>query len=307
MSGIPAFLLERRPPMPPARTGGTAPIPFLERGLHRFSLIVQTGYAHWESSTRDGLLQRVDARVKVPLVAFLLVVVSLKRAIAPQAGIAAFVAILFALSRIGIRAVYRRVLALGLLFGVLVPLPSLLNVLSGGEVLVPLLRLPHPYEWGFYRVPEVVGVTREGVRGIALLFLRVSNSVALSFLLLHTTPFPEVARALRAFRVPDAFVVVLALSYKSLFLFARTVSDMHLAKRSRLLGPLPARAGRRWVAERLAFLYRKTQARSEEIFKAMLSRGFAADVRLGSRRPVTGRDWGVAAAILGAGGLFLWW
>jgi cobalt ECF transporter T component CbiQ len=282
-------------------------MPFLEKGIHRFSRVVQTGYAHWESSSRNGLLQQVDARVKVSLLAFLLVVVSLKQAIAPQAGVALFVMFLFALSRLEIFAIYKRILALGLLFGVLVPFPSLFNLFSGGEILFPVFRLARPYQWWIYHVPEVIGVTREGVHGIALLFLRVANSVALSFLLLYTTPFTDVVKALRVFRVPDTFVVIFTLSYKYLFLFTRTVEDMHLAKKSRLLGPLPDREARRWVAERLVFLYRKSQARCVGIFKAMLSRGFASDVRLRAFRPLEARDWGVAATILGAGAVFLAW
>jgi cobalt ECF transporter T component CbiQ len=249
----------------------------------------------------------VDARVKVLLIAFFLVVVSLKGAIGPQAGVALFVMFLFALSRLEIFAIYRRILALGLLFGVLVPFPSAFNLLSDGEILFPVIRLARPYEIWIYRVPEVIGVTREGIRGIALLFLRVTNSVALSFLLLYTTPFTDVAKALRVFRVPDTFVLIFTLSYKYLFLFTRTVEDMHLAKKSRLLGPLPDREARRWVAERLAFLYRKSQVRCEWIFKSMLSRGFTNDVALRNFRPLAVRDWGVAATILGAGAFFLAW
>jgi energy-coupling factor transporter transmembrane protein EcfT len=282
-------------------------MPFLDRGLRRFSRIVQTGYAHWESSSRDGLLQRVDARVKILLIAFFLVVVSLKGAVAPQAGIALFVMLLFALSRLEILAIYRRILALGLLFGVLIPFPSALNLLSDGEVLFTVFRLPRAGEIWIYRIPEVIGVTREGVHGIVLLFLRVTNSMALSFLLLYTTPFTDVVKALRILRVPDTFVVVITLSYKYLFLFTRTVEEMHIAKKSRLLGPLPGREGRSWVAERLAFLYRKSQVRCDWIFKAMLSRGFTGDVALKVFRPLAARDWGVAATILGAGAFFLAW
>jgi cobalt ECF transporter T component CbiQ len=308
MKDLPAFLRGPVPGSPPPGfSRRRVRIPFLEKGIHHFSRIVQTGYAHWESSNRDGLLQRVDARIKVSLLAFLIVVVSLKRAVAPQAGIAAFILLLFAIARLEIVTIYKRILALGLLFGVLVPFPYAFNLLSDGEILFPVFRLPRTYGVWIYRIPEVIGVTREGVHGIALLFLRVTNSVALSFLLLYTTPFTDVVKALRIFRVPDTFVVVITLSYKYLFLFTRTVEDMHLAKKSRLLGPLPDREARRWVAERLAFLYRRSQIRCEGIFKAMLSRGFTRDVELRTFRPLAARDWGVAATILGAGVFFLAW
>jgi cobalt ECF transporter T component CbiQ len=307
VSQIPSFLLERRSPLPPGRTKEVVAMPFLEKGIHHFSRVVQSAYAHWESANRNGLLQRVDARVKVLLLAFLLVVVSLKQEVAPQGGISAFVLLLFALSRLELLVVYRRILLFGLVFGALVPFPSLFNLFSDGEILFPVVHLGRPREFWIYRLPEVIGVTREGLHGIALLFLRVTNSLALSFLLLYTTPFTDVAKALRVFRVPDTFVVIFTLSYKYLFLITRTVEEMHLAKKSRLLGPLTDREARRWVAERLAFLYRKSQVRCEGIFKAMLSRGFTSDVRLRAFRPLGTRDWGVATALLAAGALFLAW
>jgi energy-coupling factor transporter transmembrane protein EcfT len=153
----------------------------------------------------------------------------------------------------------------------------------------------------------VIGITREGVRGVAVLFLRIANSAALSFLLLHTTPFPDIVRSLRVFRVPDVFVVIIALSYKYLFLFSRTVEEMHLARKSRLLGVLPDREARRWVAERLVVLYRKSQARCGGIYQAMVARGFANDVPLRGFRPLEARDWCAATILLGAGGFFLAW
>jgi cobalt ECF transporter T component CbiQ len=304
---IPAFLLERRSPHPPGRTNEAVSIPFLERGIHRFSRIVRNGYAHWESSNREGVLQRVDARIKVLFLSFWIVLVSLKHAIPPQAGISAFVFLLYCLSRLEVRRIYGRVLVIGLVFGVLIPFFSLFNLFSGGVPILPVIRLPwQPALWG-HRLPEVIGVTREGAHGVAILFLRITNSVALSFLLLHTTPFPDIVRALRVFRVPDVFVVIITLSYKYLFLFSRTVEDMHLAKRSRLLGAPPGREARRWMAERLAILYRKSQLRCEGIFQAMVARGFSSDVRLGGFRPLNASDWCAASVLFGAGALFLAW
>lgn len=281
--------------------------PFLEKGIHRFSQIVRNGYAHWESSNRDGVLQRIDARIKVLFLSSWIVLVSLKHAVAPQAGIAAFVLLLYGLSRLEIVPIYRRILVIGVVFGVLIPFFSLFNLFSGGEPILPLIRLPQPPAlWG-YRLPEVIGVTREGVHGITILFLRVTNSVALSFLLLHTTPFPDIVRSLRLFRVPDVFVVVITLSYKYLFLFSRTVEEMHLAKRSRLLGALPDREARSWVAERLVVLYRKSQVRCEGIFRAMVARGFSSDVRMRAFHPLKASDWCAATVLFGAGALILAW
>jgi len=304
---LPAFLLERRSPHPPARTQGAVSIPLLEKGIHRLANIVQSGYAHWELSRRDGLFQQIDARVKVLFLALFLVIVSLKRAIAPEAGIAVFVLLLFALSRLEVSVVYKRILALGFIFGVLVPFPSMFNLVSDGELLFPLIRLAHPYDLWIYHVPEVIGVTREGVQGGALLFLRVTNSVALSLLVLYTTQFSDIVKALRIFRVPDTFIIIITLSYKYMFVFTRTVEEMHFAKKSRLLGLFRGREARSWVAERMALLYRNTHAQCGEIFEAMVSRGYTGQLRLYGLGKISAWDWCMAAGLLGFGILFLEW
>jgi len=304
---LPAFLLERRSPHPPTRTHGAVSVPFLEQGIHRLSNIVQSGYAHWELSRRDGLFQQIDARVKVLFLALFLVIVSLKRAIAPEAGIAVFVLLLFALSRLEIFVVYKRILVFGFVFGVLVPFPSMLNLVSDGALLFPVIRLAHSYDLWTYHLPAVIGVTREGLQGIALLSLRVTNSVALSLLVIYTTPFTDIMKALRIFRVPDTFVIIITLSYKYMFVFTRTVEEMHLAKKSRLLGAVRGREARSWVAERITLLYRKTHAQCGEILKAMMSRGFTGEVRLRGLGKMAAWDWWMAAAQLGIGALFLRW
>jgi len=304
---LPAFLLERRSAYPPARTQGAVSIPFIERGIHRLANIVQSGYVQWELSRRDGLFQQIDARVKLLFLALFLVIVSLKRAIAPEVGTGVFVLLLFALSRLEVFAIYKRILVLGFIFGVLVPFPSMFNLLSDGELLVPVIRLARSYDLWSYHVPAVIGVTREGVQRGALLFLRVTNSVALSLLVLYTTPFSNMVKALRLFRLPDAFTIIIALSYKYLFVFTRTVEEMHLAKKSRLLKAVGSREARSWAAERMTLLYRKTHAQWGEISKAMVSRGYTGELRLHGPGRTSPWDWCVAAALLGFGLLFLEW
>ena len=307
MNHLPAFLLEQRTPHPPTRTGGAVSVPFLEKGLRRFSNIAQSGYAHWELARRDGLLQQIDARVKVLFLALFLVIVSLKRTIAPEAGIAGLVLLLFALSRLEVLVVYKRILAFGFICGVLVPFPLLFNLLSDGELLFPVIRMPHAYDLWVYHVPAVIGVTREGVEGVILLFFRVTNSVALSLLVIYTTPFTDIMKALRIFRVPDTFIITITLSYKYIFTFAMTVEEMYLAKKSRLLGGVRGREARSWVAERMTLLYRKTHVQCGEIFKAMVSRGFTGELKLHGLRKMAAWDWWMAIAQLAIGVLFLRW
>ena len=307
MNSLPKFLTEQPKYAPLKPSHELVRIPFLEKGIHYLARVVQDAYAHWEGAQRDGFLQKLDPRIKVLFLALALVVVSLKRELAPQAGIGIFIFGLFLSARLDILPLYRRILTAGLLFGVLVPLPSILNIFTGGTVIVPLLQLPHDFQhWGIH-LPARIGVTREGLFGMALMTLRVSNSVALSLLILHTTAFPSLMKALRVFRVPDSFIAVITLSYKYVFAFTRTVHEMHLAKKSRLVRRLDGKEARRWTAGRIAFLFQRTQNRCEEIFKAMISRGFEHDGVVHTFKKLSGRDWGSAAAAAAILGCFLIW
>jgi len=281
--------------------------PVLEKGVHYLARIIRESYLQWESSRRDGLLQSVDPRLKLLFLAAFLVLVSIKRDLVPQAGIAVLLLVLYCASRLDILPLYRRILAAALLFGVLVPLPSLLNIFDGAEPFIPLWHLERGYQFWRYHIPQTIGITRGGIYGMALLTCRVANSVALSLLVLHTTSFPDLIKALRVFRVPESFIAVITLSYKYVFTFTRILEDMHLAKKSRLLGGMDGSQSRSWAAGRMAFLFQKSQGRCEDIFKAMLSRGYENRVTFHTFRRLQAGEWGIAMAGLAVWTCLLLW
>ncbi|MFZ5995902.1 MAG: cobalt ECF transporter T component CbiQ [Nitrospirota bacterium] len=280
---------------------------FIDKGLQQVAGVISTGYAQWELAARDGLLQRLDARIKVLFLLFFIVIVSLKKELHAEVGIGCFVFFLVLASRIPLVHFYRRVLLLGFLFGFLIALPSSLNVITKGEVVIPLLRLSRPVDFWIYHVPQEIGLTKEGLFAVAMLTLRVVNSVSLSFLVLSTTSFPEIVKALKVLRIPDVILMMLALSYKYIFLFAKTVEEMHLAKKGRLTGAISGAEVRDWVAGRMAFIFRKTQLRCEEVFKAMQARGFSDTVKLYGIKKLTPGDQltGIFFALTGCA--FLLW
>jgi cobalt/nickel transport system permease protein len=303
---IPAFLLEKPSPEPFARSEGVLKIPFIEKGIHHLADIIKTGYVQWETASKDDFLQKIDARVKVLFLLSYVVIVSLKRDIAVQGIIGAFVFVLALISRLNIIALYKRVLFWGFIFGFLIALPSAFNVVTPGEILLPLLELSKSYSLWVYQIPKEIGITKQGIEGVLILTSRVMNSLALSLLVSYTTPFTEIIRALRLLKVPDSFLIIVTLSYKYIFIFAKTAQDMHLAKKSRMAGHVNNAEARRWIAGRFAFLFKKTQLRCEEIFKAMVGRGFSDNIRLHGFRKLNLRDWSTGIALCLIGALLLW-
>jgi len=302
---IPSFLLAR----PIARSfkqgTGKVKIPFLERGMDHLAGVIRNGYAQWEFSLQNGLFQRIDARVKVLFLLFFILIVSLKREVLPETCIWFFVFVLTLFSRLNILRVYKRVLLLGFIFGFLVALPAAFNVITKGETILPVLKLPRPYTFWIYHIPTDIGITREGIHAVAMLTLRVINSLSLSFLVLYTTPFQEIIRALKVLKVPDSFLMIITLCYKYIFIFSKTVEEMHLAKKNRIVRELNHAEAREWIADRMAFIFRKARLRCEEVFKAMIGRGFSDSIKFYGFRKMRMTDWYAAIFLFLAGFLFL--
>jgi len=305
-NNIPAFLLDKPSPRPVKGLGGRVSTPFLDKGIHHIAKVIKTAYVQWETSRQKGLLQGVDARVKVLFAAFFLVIVSLKRDVSSELMIASFTFTLAASSRLDLFSLYRRILFFGFFFGFLIAMPSSLNIVRQGDMALTIVSLSKPYDFWVYHIPKDIGITWDGLRGVAMLTMRVINSVSLSLLLLYTTPFPEIIRALKVFRVPDTFLMVINLSYKYIFLFAKTVEDMHLARKSRTVGAVNDAEARKWIAGRMVLVFRRTQLKCEELFKAMLSRGFSGDIRLHDFGKPKARDYAACVSFIVVGIFFLW-
>jgi cobalt/nickel transport system permease protein len=303
---IPSFLLNTPSSLPPERGWGKINISYIDKGIESFADILRDGYAQWEVATGKGFLHEIDTRIKVIFWLFLVIIISLKKSILPELGIFSAVFVLSLLSRINLLNFYRKIFLLGFVFGFLIALPSALNFITYGKMVIPIVTLPKAYDFWVYHIPKVIGITKEGMTVVAMLTLRVLNSLSVSFLILYTTPFPEIVKALKVLRVPDTFLVIISLAYKYIFIFARVVSDMYLAKKSRLAGSVDGQEARNWVAGRMALLFRKTQLKCDEVFKAMIGRGFSGEVKLYRQQKIKGRDWVIGCFLFVVELTFLW-
>jgi len=302
---IPPFLLNT-PSSPLKKGGGKINLSYIDRGIEGFADVLKEGYMQWELASKEGFLHGFDTRIKVVVWLFFILIISLKKELLPEFGIFITVFTLVVLSRINLVKFYKKIFLLGFIFGFLIALPSALNVITHGKLLFPIITLSKPYDFWVYHIPEVIGFTEEGFSVVGMLTLRVLNSLSISFLILYTTPFPEIIKALKVLKVPDTFLIIISLAYKYIFIFARIVADMHLAKKSRLAGEVNRSDARNWVAGRIAFIFRKTQLKCDDVFKAMIGRGFSGEIKLYQYQKIKGRDWIVGFFLFAIGSLFLW-
>jgi cobalt/nickel transport system permease protein len=142
--------------------------------------------------------------------------------------------------------------------------------------------------------PFGLTITDRGLKTAALLILRVETAATFPALMILSTPWMHVLKALRVLRVPVALVVILALTCRYIVLLLQTAQDMFEARESRRIGVLSARQQRQIATSSVGVLFTKTLALSEEVYLAMRARGYSGDVFLLQTFHMRLRDWLVA-------------
>jgi len=233
-----------------------------------------------EMTPSGGWLHALDSRIKVLFGAALLIIISLKSAPGDLILINAGIALLALTSRVDLPAFYGRAIPAAALFGFLLSAPAMLNIITPGSVVIPLIDFAQVREFWIYTIPAQLGITAEGFRVCAVITLRVLASVSVSLLVLFTTSFADIIRALKIFRVPDVVLLIISLTYKYLYIFALMLSDMYQAKKARMVSGVTSEKFRSWSAGRMGYIFRKTQTRCDDIYRAMMSRGFNGEVKI---------------------------
>jgi cobalt/nickel transport system permease protein len=199
-------------------------------------------------ASTKGVLQATDPRVKIAGLLTLLVVAASTRQLILIAGIFLSGCALALLSRVPLRKLAAWVWTPVLLFTGVIALPS-----------VFLLHSP---------------------RSAAFLLSRAETAATLSTLLVLTTPWPRVLKALRWFRCPAIFVVILGMTYRYIFVILQTALEMLESRKSRTVGVLPPADARRLAASSVGVLLSKSVALSSDVHMAMLSRGFRGEIHI---------------------------
>lgn len=297
MSATPAWLLEQEPGLCPcACIGRRRRTGFVTKTISGVAGVMRQALFADEVDAAGGALARIDARVKVVSTVALLVAVSLLHSV-PALVVANAATLLVVLaSGLPVGGFVRRVWSVVPLFTAVVVLPATTNLVTAGDVVVPL---------GTWFGHEV-GLTAQGLTSAALLVLRVGASVSLVVLLTTTTSWTRVLAALRALFVPRMFVVVLAMAHRYVFHLLETVHDQYVARRARTPGSdRDARAGRTFVAASAGALFGKSHALAEEVHQAMVSRGFDGEVRTLAAPSLTAIDLTCVIAVAAAVALLI--
>ena len=258
---------------PPPRSNKRSGI--LEHTISEITGTLERALFAEEISTRKGLFQSLDARVKVLSVLALLISVSLSHNLLVIGSIYLLVFCIAWVSAIPAGILIKRVwLALPFFTGLII-LPALF--ITPGPALIDL--------------PFGLHITQTGLNTVLFLLLRVSTSVSLTLLLILTTPWNTVLSALSVLHVPDVFLLILGMTYRYIYLLLHTANDMFLSRKSRAVGRLSTAENQRMLAAVSATLLNKSLNMSSEVYLAMQSRGFRGTVVTLKPFQMHSKDW----------------
>ena len=233
-----------------------------------------------EYALQKGLLQSIDPRIKTATFFLFLVSVLLTKNIFVLLALYALCLLLTYCSNICLRFFLKRTWIFIPLFSLFIAVPALFSVFTPGDALLSV---------------KIGGlsiiITKQGLLGALLFVVRVTTAVSFVVLLSITTKHFELLRVLRIFKIPQVFVMTLGMCYRYLYLFVELVENTYRAIKSRVGTGIHYKKGQTIVAWNIALLWRRSYILNEQVYQAMLSRGYTGEVRLLDDGNVKLRDW----------------
>ena len=263
---------------------------FLTKNISGFTTALESVVLYDRMAQAKGLLQSLDPRVKILTFVLFIIAIGLVKSLWLLGAALLFIIGLTFASKVPLGFFIKRVFLFIPLFTLVIALPALFT--TPGQVWV--------------HVFGHVTITQQGARSAALLVLRASDSLCFGSLLILTTPWNNLLVALRSLKMPSLIVAILGMTYRYIFVLLHTVNSMFLARRSRSLQTFSSAENRQWLTRILAVTLAKSQHLSEEVYQAMLSKGYQGEIYTLDSLTVRAIDFAWIAGAISLTTLLLW-
>jgi cobalt ECF transporter T component CbiQ len=255
---------------------------WLEHTVAGISASIERAVFTEEHARAQGWLQAVDPRAKLGMFLALVLAGSLAGSFSVEVLLYALVLDAAATSRVPLDFFVRRVW-LGIPF-------------FAGIVVIPaIFFVPGPRLFDLAVGPLHLAPSIAGLEGAVLFVSRVGVSVSLAVLLVMTTPWADLLKSLQAIRVPQLFILVLAMAYRYIFLFLHLANGMFEARKSRMVARTSGGEQRRWISGSMGNLVNRSVKMSNDVYAAMIARGFAGSIRTFQDYRMGRSDWAALA------------
>jgi cobalt/nickel transport system permease protein len=231
-----------------------------------------------------GLLQRFDPRVRLLATLILICLTILARDLTVIAGLFAVSVCLAWLSRVPIGVLARGIWLSVLLFTGILALPAVFLVPGETVARLPLLGWP---------------LSLQGIESAAFLIGRALTAAGFAALLILCTPWPHLLKALQILGMPRVVIVILGMAYRYLFVLLQAALALFTARRSRQVGRLSGKEGRRILIGTAGVLLGRSLQLADEVYLAMQSRGYRGRHLVITEFRMRPADWAAIAGLTG--------
>ena len=235
----------------------------VERSLASFAAALEHAFYAEKLAKQNGLLQKIDPRVKIVAILPLIVIAALARSLWVIGALFALAIAIALQSKVPLSTLAKRVWLGVLAITGVISVPALF--LTPGRA---IYNAPLP-GWT---------VTAQGLRAATYLIMRAETAATFSVLLVLCTPWSNLLKAFRVLRLPIVLVVILGMTYRYIFLLLRNAHEMFKSRKSRgSAGSTDGSSGGRLLPS-AGVLMSKTLQLSGDVYLAMRSRGFQGEV-----------------------------
>jgi len=228
-------------------------------------------------SNLESVIHHRDPRIK--LIAFfalvLFIVITPPESFMTFALYGTFIFILILLSKIPIKYVIKRSIII---------IPFVLIIV----VFTPFLK-KGSILWDYQIGSIKIAITYEGLIMLWNVLIKAYLSLLSMILLMASTRFINLIKAMRCLRLPKLVVMIFSFMYRYLFVLHDELTKMKYAKESRTMGD--KRFFRiKVLSNMLGVLFIKSYERGESLYLAMCSRGFDGTIRTLDQDRLTKND-----------------
>lgn len=248
---------------------------FIDKTLSHVLSFIEDSMFNEVFASRNGLLQRIEPRLKIITVLIFIILLSLQKSISGIALFLLLAAVLLIASRIPSRSFLKKLLPAATIT-MCVSVPAILNLVVEGDPLFVFFRFESPMNIGPITLPGVIAITEQGLKSAVTLLLRVLASVSLVLLMIMTTRPNTFMKSVSSL-IPGSLNSVVSVSYRYIFLLVKKTEQFIMGLKSRQLSAVKTTGGQRWAASRIGLLFSLSMELSAELAMAMESRGYNGD------------------------------
>jgi len=238
---------------------------FIEKTVLSIQSTFEDMFASDEIADKSGLMQSLDPRVRLLSIVLLIVIANLGNSLYYMAVMLVYSLILAVLSKIPMKSYIARISVVSIVFTGIVLVPSLFNIVRPGKPLIYITGRLY--------------ITRDGALSALIFIMRSFVSLSFIYILILSTKWDEILKALRYFKFPKIFSATLDISLRYITLFIDVASNMYLARKSRNVGKSKGKSERKFVASSIGNLLIRSDHLSSEIYSAMISRGYKGEYK----------------------------